>query len=62
MRIKTAADLQAEREAADLQAERAAARAYLADTDWYVTRLTETGEPIPPAVSKERAAARKAAR
>ena len=34
------------------------ARAYLADTDWYVVRTQETGEPIPDDVLAERAAAR----
>lgn len=35
-------------------------RQYLADTDWYVTRLYETGEPMPAAVTEARAAARAA--
>lgn len=34
------------------------ARQYLLDTDWYVTRMQETGEPIPAGVSEARAAAR----
>lgn len=34
------------------------ARAYLASTDWYVLRLQETGQEIPPDVLAERAAAR----
>lgn len=33
-------------------------RAYLAQTDWYVTRKTETGAEIPADVSEKRAAAR----
>lgn len=36
----------------------AEARAYLADTDWYVIRLQETGEAVPDEVIAERAAAR----
>lgn len=40
------------------EAIRAEARAYLDDTDWYVTRLAETGRPIPPEVTAARAAAR----
>ena len=34
------------------------ARAYLAETDWYVIRLQETGEPVPAEILAERAAAR----
>ena len=34
------------------------ARAYLAETDWYVIRLQETGEPVPEDILAERAAAR----
>ena len=37
-----------------------AARAYLTSTDWYVTRMLETGTPIPPVVSARRSAAREA--
>ena len=39
----------------------AEARAYLASTDWYVVRRSETGEPIPQDVMTNRAAARIAA-
>lgn len=35
-------------------------RAYLAETDWYVTRFAETGEAIPQDVLDKRAEARKA--
>jgi hypothetical protein len=35
-----------------------AARAYLADTDWYVTRQAETGKAIPERVLAGRAKAR----
>ena len=34
------------------------ARAYLAETDWYVIRLQETGEPVPAEILAERSAAR----
>lgn len=34
------------------------ARAYLAETDWYVIRQQETGEPVPDEILTERAAAR----
>lgn len=34
------------------------ARAYLSSTDWYVIRLTETGEPVPEEVSRKRKSAR----
>lgn len=36
----------------------AEARAYLAETDWYVIRLQETGEHVPDEILSERAAAR----
>lgn len=36
----------------------AEARAYLASTDWYVTRLNETGAVIPDDILAERQAAR----
>ena len=35
-----------------------AARRYLAQTDWYVLRLQETGSPMPPEISAARRAAR----
>ncbi len=45
--------------ATELQAQvNAEARQYLLDTDWYVIRMQETGEPIPAGVSEARAAAR----
>lgn len=34
------------------------ARAYLADTDWYVARMTETSKPIPDDVLQKRQEAR----
>ena len=41
-----------------IAAQKREARAYLADTDWYVTRMAETGREIPPDVLAQRAAAR----
>jgi len=38
----------------------AVARAYLAETDWYVIRLTETGVAIPADVIEQRALSRSA--
>lgn len=40
------------------QLKNAEARAYLASTDWYVTRFAETGEPVPDDVKAKRQAAR----
>lgn len=36
----------------------AEARAYLANTDWYVTRMHETGQPVPDDIATARQAAR----
>jgi len=44
--------------AAALEATRTEARAYLQDTDWYVTRRIETGSIVPREVGEKRAAAR----
>ena len=45
--------------AQDLQAaENARLRQYLAETDWYVVRYSETGVPIPDDVKQARAEAR----
>lgn len=38
----------------------AQSRAYLAETDWYVSRFTENGTPIPEEVKAKRQAARDA--
>lgn len=62
LEIKTADDLKAEAEARDQEARNAEARAYLADTDWYVVRQAETGEVIPEDISLARAKAREAVR
>lgn len=42
----------------DREIESTKALAYLRDTDWYVTRLAETGTPIPEDVLAARAEAR----
>ena len=45
--------------AANAQAEvNATSRAYLASTDWYITRYTETGDEVPLDVATARAEAR----
>ena len=59
--IKTPADLQAERDAHAREVARREAQEYLASTDWFVTRLVETGKPVPDDVAAKREAARKAA-
>lgn len=41
-----------------MAAQKREARAYLADTDWYITRIAETGKEVPPDVLTQRAAAR----
>jgi hypothetical protein len=57
--VQTAEDkAQAKREA-DADAERSKARKYLADTDWYVVRYTETGKPVPESIARTRESARK---
>ena len=38
--------------------EKAEARQFLNSTDWYVTRMQETGKPIPQDILDQRAAAR----
>lgn len=38
--------------------DRAEAKQYLRDTDWYVTRFVEIGEPVPAEITAARAAAR----
>lgn len=45
-------------EAFDAAAQLAAAQAYLAETDWYVTRKVETGKEIPEEILAARNAAR----
>lgn len=42
----------------ELNERKIAARQYLADTDWYAARLTETGKAIPEDVLAKRQAAR----
>ena len=59
--IKTTDDLQEEAQAQAAERARSEALAYLASTDWFVTRLAETGKPVPDDVATKRAAAREAA-
>tara|TARA_R110002096_G_scaffold136122_14_gene288492 strand:- start:3542 stop:3742 length:201 start_codon:yes stop_codon:yes gene_type:complete len=56
----TAEDKAAAAEAEAQAAAQSAARAYLTQTDWYVTRKMETGAEIPAEVSAARDAARAA--
>ena len=42
----------------NLTIDHAKVKKYLADTDWYVIRATETGVPIPPEVTAKRIEAR----
>ena len=59
--IKTPTELEAEAQAQAAAHARSEALAYLADTDWFVTRLAETGKAVPDEVAAKREAARKAA-
>lgn len=56
--ILTAADKASQLAAEAEEAARGQALAYLAETDWHVTRMVETGVAIPNDVSKARAEAR----
>ena len=55
---KTRNQVDAEKEAAEALAEIARLLNALQTTDWYVTRLTETGVPVPEPILSERQAAR----
>ena len=54
----TQADVDKRKSEADRQAEIAALSTYLTSTDWYATRLAETGRAIPDEILTERQAAR----
>lgn len=56
--LHTAEQKAAEAAHAEQQRINAEARAYLAFTDWYVTRWRETGQEVPPDIATERQAAR----
>jgi hypothetical protein len=56
--IKTAEEVAAEMAQQEQVRVNAEARRYLAETDWYVVRLQETGVEIPTGVLVERQAAR----
>ena len=55
---KTQATLDAEKIEANSLAEIASLTAYLTSTDWYATRMAETGKAIPEDVITKRQAAR----
>lgn len=57
-KMRTAANLAAEKAEAELEARKSEARRYLAETDWLVTRQAETKKPIPKGTLDQRAAAR----
>ena len=54
----TQADVDQRKVEADRQAEIATLTAYLTSTDWYATRLAETGKAIPDEIMTAREAAR----
>jgi len=54
----TQADVDQRKVEADRQAEIATLTAYLTSTDWYTTRLAETGKAIPEEILTARQAAR----
>ena len=54
----TQADVDQRKAEADRQAEIATLSTYLTSTDWYATRLAETGKAIPTEILTERQAAR----
>jgi len=54
----TQADVDQRKVEADRQAEIATLSTYLTSTDWYATRLAETGKAIPDEILTERQKAR----
>jgi len=54
----TQADVDQRKAEADRQAEIATLSTYLTSTDWYATRLAETGKAIPDEIAAERQKAR----
>lgn len=62
--VKARAITQAEVDAREAEAKReeknAEALAYLRETDWYIVRQADTGEPVPDEVRKRRQEARDA--
>jgi len=54
----TQADVDQRKAEADRQAEIATLLTYLTSTDWYATRLAETGKAIPDEIMTARQAAR----
>ena len=57
--VRTAGDKAAARAERARATECAAARRYLAQTDWYVIRASDTGAPVPEAVRARRVDARR---
>ena len=55
---KTQATLDAEKIEADRLAEITSLTTYLSSTDWYATRMAETGKAIPEEIIAERQTAR----
>lgn len=56
--IRTAEEIAQDHACIAEEVAQARARAYLASTDWMITRQMETGKPVPEAVLEKRAAAR----
>lgn len=56
--LKTAEDKAAEQLAIENEATKAEASRVLSESDWYITRLAETGKAVPKSVTKEREKAR----
>jgi len=54
----TQADVDKRKSEADRQAEITTLSTYLTSTDWYATRMAETGKAIPEVILTERQAAR----
>lgn len=56
--VRTPEQIAAAAAEAEAESARANARAYLAETDWYLVRFAETGVPVPVDVATARATAR----
>ena len=59
--VITAEDKEQAAAEAAREAARETALRYLAETDWYVIRASDTGKSVPKDIAKRRAEARKAA-
>lgn len=58
VKIKTASEIQAEKEQSAIKKEIRENQKFLDDTDWYVVRQSETETPVPEDVATARANAR----